>query len=333
MKPLKDIPLSVLDLSPILVGGDAADALHRSLDLARHVEQLGFHRFWLAEHHSMPGIASAATAVVIGYVAGGTSTIRVGAGGIMLPNHPPMVVAEQFGTLESLYPGRIDLGLGRAPGSNQATARALRREISDDGSEFPRQLNELRAFFQPSAAHAQVRAVPGEGLNVPIWLLGSSGYSAQLAGHLGLPFAFAGQFAPDYMLTALQLYRHTFTPSAVLDKPYAMVGVNVFAADSEGEAQRLATSQQQMHLSLVRGTPGKLPPPIDTMDNHWLPHEQISVESMLRASIIGDRDIVAERLQDFLDTTQADEIIIHSMVHDHAARRRSYEIVADVWRG
>src|SRR5690606_18387015 len=199
MKPLKDIPLSVLDLSPILVDGTAADALHRSLSLAQHVEQLGFHRFWLAEHHSMPGIASAATAVVIGHVAGGTSTIRVGAGGIMLPNHPPLVVAEQFGTLESLYPGRIDLGLGRAPGSNQATARALRRDISDDGSEFPRQLNELRAFLQPAAAHAQVRAIPGEGLSIPIWLLGSSNYSAQLAGHLGLPFAFAGQFAPDYM--------------------------------------------------------------------------------------------------------------------------------------
>lgn len=333
MKPLKDIPLSVLDLSPILVDGTAADALHRSLSLAQHVEQLGFHRFWLAEHHSMPGIASAATAVVIGHVAGGTSTIRVGAGGIMLPNHPPLVVAEQFGTLESLYPGRIDLGLGRAPGSNQATARALRRDISDDGSEFPRQLNELRAFLQPAAAHAQVRAIPGEGLNIPIWLLGSSNYSAQLAGHLGLPFAFAGQFAPDYMLMALQLYRQTFKPSAVLDKPYAMVGVNVFAADTLEQAQRLATSQQQMHLSLVRGTPGKLPPPIDTMENHWLPHEQISVESMLRASLIGDRSMVAEHLQDFLDVTQADEIMIHSMIHDHAARLHSYEIVADIWRG
>lgn len=331
MKQLKDIPLSVLDLAPIMVDGTPADAFHRSLDLAQNVERLGYNRFWLAEHHSMPGIASAATSVVIGYVAGGTSTIRVGSGGIMLPNHPPMLIAEQFGTLESLYPGRIDLGLGRAPGSNQATARALRRDIGDDGSEFPRQLNELRAFLQPAAAHAQVRAVPGEGLNIPIWLLGSSGYSAQLAGHLGLPFAFAGQFAPDYMLTALQLYRHTFQPSAVLDKPYAMVGVNVFAAESEEQAQYLATSQQQMHLSLVRGTPGKLPPPIRTMENHWLPHEQISVESMLRASIIGDKDIVRSGLQTFLETTQADEIIINTMIYDHGARVRSYEIVADVW--
>lgn len=332
MKQLKDIPLSVLDLAPILVGGTPADAFHRSLNLAQNAERLGYNRFWLAEHHSMPGIASAATSVVIGYVAGGTSTIRVGSGGIMLPNHPPMLIAEQFGTLESLYPGRIDLGLGRAPGSNQATARALRRDIGDDGSEFPRQLNELRAFLQPAAAHAQVRAVPGEGLDIPIWLLGSSGYSAQLAGHLGLPFAFAGQFAPDYMLAALQLYRHTFKPSDALDKPYAMVGVNVFAAETEEQAQHLATSQQQMHLSLVRGTPGKLPPPITTMDNHWLPHEQISVESMLRASIIGDKAIVKAGLQAFLESTQADEIIINTMVYEHAARVRSYEIVADVWR-
>lgn len=332
MKSLKDIPLSVLDLSPILVDGTPADAFHRSLDLAQHVEKRGYNRYWLAEHHSMPGIASAATSVVIGYVAGGTSTIRVGSGGIMLPNHAPLVIAEQFGTLESLYPGRIDLGLGRAPGSNQATARALRREISDDGSEFPRQLNELRAFLQPAAEAAAIQAVPGAGLNIPIWLLGSSSYSAQLAGHLGLPFAFAGQFSPDYMLNALQLYRQTFRPSATLDAPYAMVGVNIFAAETEEEAQHLATSQQQMHLSLVRGTPGKLPPPIENMDDAWLPHERISVESMLRASIIGDAAIVKEKLQAFLDMTQADEIIINSMIFDHAKRVRSYEIVADVWQ-
>ena len=329
---LKDIPLSVLDLSPITVDGDAADAFRRSRDLAQRVEQFGYHRIWLAEHHSMPGIASAATAVVIGHVAGATSTIRVGSGGIMLPNHAPLVVAEQFGTLASLYPNRIDLGLGRAPGSNQATARALRREISDDGSEFPRQLNELRGFFQPAHEDAPVQAVPGQGIDVPIWLLGSSSYSAQLAGHLGLPFAFAGQFSPDYMLTALQLYRQNFRPSGTLQKPYAMVGVNVFAADTEEQAQRMATSQQQMHLGLVRGTPGQLPPPIENMDDAWLPHERISVESMLRASIIGDAAIVGEKLQAFLDTTQADEIIIHTMAFDHAARVRSYEIVADVRR-
>lgn len=332
MKSLKNTPLSVLDLSPILVDGTPADAFHRSLDLAQRVEKRGYNRYWLAEHHSMPGIASAATAVVIGYVAGGTSTIRVGSGGIMLPNHAPLVVAEQFGTLESLYPGRIDLGLGRAPGSDQATARALRREISDDGSEFPRQLNELRAFLQPEGNHIRVQAIPGAGMDIPIWLLGSSSYSAQLAGHLGLPFAFAGQFSPDYMLTALQLYRQTFKPSQTLDKPYAMVGVNIFAADTDEEARHLATSQQQMHLGLVRGTPGKLPPPIASMDDAWLPHERASVESMLRASIIGKAATVQEKLQTFLDVTQADEIIINTMIFDHAARVRSYEIVADVWQ-
>jgi luciferase family oxidoreductase group 1 len=332
MKSLKQTPLSVLDLSPIVVGGSAADAFHRSLDLAQHVEKRGYNRYWLAEHHSMPGIASAATSVVIGYVAGGTSKIRVGSGGIMLPNHAPLVIAEQFGTLASLYPGRIDLGLGRAPGSNQATARALRREISDDGSEFPRQLNELRVFLQPVSSEAQVQAIPGEGLDIPIWLLGSSSYSAQLAGQLGLPFAFAGQFSPDYMLTALQLYRQSFRASEALAAPYAMVGVNVFAAPTDDEALHLATSQQQMHLSLVRGRPGKLPPPIDNMDESWLPHERMSVESMLRASIVGNPDTVKTKLQDFLETTQADEIIINTMVYDHAARVRSYEIVADVWQ-
>jgi luciferase family oxidoreductase group 1 len=332
MKSLKNTPLSVLDLSPIVVDGSAADAFHRSLDLAQHAEKRGYNRYWLAEHHSMPGIASAATSVVIGYVAGGTSTIRVGSGGIMLPNHAPLVIAEQFGTLASLYPGRIDLGLGRAPGSNQATARALRRDISDDGSEFPRQLNELRAFLQPAGNETQVQAVPGAGLDIPIWLLGSSSYSAQLAGHLGLPFAFAGQFSPDYMLTALQLYRETFRPSAALSAPYAMVGVNVFAAPTDDEALYLATSQQQMHLGLVRGRPGKLPPPVESMEDSWLPHERVSVESMLRASIIGNPASVKEKLQAFLDTTQADEIIINTMVYDHAARVRSYDIVADVWQ-
>ncbi|HWT71436.1 MAG TPA: LLM class flavin-dependent oxidoreductase [Oxalicibacterium sp.] len=332
MKLLKNTPLSVLDLSPIVAGGTAADALRHTLDLARHAERRGYQRYWVAEHHSMPGIASAATAVVIGHVAGGTSSIRVGSGGIMLPNHPPLVIAEQFGTLASLYPGRIDLGLGRAPGSNQATARALRREISDDGSEFPRQLNELRVFLQPASPEAQVQAVPGQGIDIPIWLLGSSSYSAQLAAHLGLPFAFAGQFSPDYMMTALQLYRDTFRPSETLSAPYAMVGVNVFAAPTDEEALHLATSQQQMHLSLVRGRPGKLPPPVDNMDDAWLPHERAAVESMLRASIIGNPSSVKSKLQAFLDTTQADEIIINTMVYDHAARVRSYDIVADVWQ-
>ncbi|HZW22561.1 LLM class flavin-dependent oxidoreductase, partial [Noviherbaspirillum sp.] len=256
MKQLKDIPLSILDLAPVLQGGTAADAFRRSLDLAQHAERWGYRRYWLAEHHGMPGIASAATAVVIGHVAAGTSTIRVGAGGIMLPNHAPLVIAEQFGTLESLFPGRIDLGLGRAPGSNQLTARALRRSLHAGAEEFPQQLAELRAYFKPRGDGPRVRAVPGEGLEVPIWLLGSSDYSAQLAGHLGLPFAFAGQFSPAYLQAALQLYRQCFQPSDVLDKPYAMVGLNVVAADSEREARHLLTTHQQMHVNLIRGVPG-----------------------------------------------------------------------------
>jgi luciferase family oxidoreductase group 1 len=333
MKLLKDIPLSVLDLAPILENGTPADALRRSLDLARHVEKLGYQRFWLAEHHGMPGIASAATSVVMAHVAGGTSTIRVGSGGIMLPNHAPLVIAEQFGTLESLYPGRIDLGLGRAPGSDHATARALRRNLRTEGGEFPEQLAELRAYLEARPHRSGVRAIPGEGMDIPVWLLGSSDFSAQLAGHLGLPFAFAGQFAPAYMQAALTLYRQRFQPSRVLAKPYAMVGVNVFAADTEEEARYLATSQQQMHLHLVRGDPGPLLPPVKNMDELWLPHEKAAVESALRASIIGDRAMVQEQLQAFVTATGADELIVHTMIYDHAARRRSYEILAEAWRG
>jgi luciferase family oxidoreductase group 1 len=332
MKQLKDIPLSVLDLAPIQENGTPADAFRRALDLAQHAEQWGFNRVWLAEHHGMPAIASAATAVVIGYIAGGTSTIRVGSGGIMLPNHAPLVIAEQFGTLESLYAGRIDLGLGRAPGSNQATARALRRRLESDGDEFPEQLAELRAYLQTRPHRAGVRAIPGEGLKIPIWLLGSSDFSAQLAGHLGLPFAFAGQFAPAYMQMALELYRQRFRPSDDLDAPYAMVGVNVFAADTEEEARRLSTSHQQMHLNLARGIPGQLPPPVDSMEGLWLPLEKVSVESSLRASIIGTPAMVKQQLQAFLDETHANELIINSMIFDHAARLRSYQIVAEAWR-
>ncbi|OGB20544.1 MAG: luciferase [Burkholderiales bacterium RIFCSPLOWO2_02_FULL_57_36] len=326
-----NIPFSILDLAPIQVNGTPADALHRTLDLAQHAEKWGYHRYWLAEHHSMPGIASAATSVVIGYVAGGTSTMRVGSGGIMLSNHAPLVIAEQFGTLESLYPGRIDLGLGRAPGSNQATAHALRRNLQNPGEEFPEQLAELRSYLQPRIGDAPVRAIPGEGLKIPIWLLGSSDFSAQLAGYLGLPFAFAGQFSPAYMLKALALYRQRFEPSDVLDAPYAMVGVNVFAADTEQEARYISTSQQQMHLNLQRGIPGQMPPPVDSMEGLWQPHEKASVEATLRASIIGDPAMVKQQLQAFIDTTQANELIINSMIFDHTARLRSYEIVADVW--
>ncbi len=331
MKRLKDLPLSILDLSPIPAGATATEALRRTRDLAQHAERWGFHRFWVAEHHGMPGIASAATAVVIGDVAGATSTIRVGSGGIMLPNHAPLVIAEQFGTLESLYPGRIDLGLGRAPGASQAVARALRRRLAQE-DDFPELLAELRGYFHPRSAGG-IRAIPGEGLALPIWLLGSSDYSAQLAGHLGLPFAFAGQFSPAYLQAALALYRHRFQPSATLDRPYAMVGVNVFAADSEEQARFLLTSHQQAHLNLLRGTPGQLPPPVKSMDGLWLPHEQASVESTLRASIVGDPATVKQGLQAFLDQTGADELIINSMMYDHAARLRSYEIVAQARAG
>lgn len=330
MKKLSDIPLSVLDLSPIVERNTAADAFHRTLDLAQHAEKWGFNRYWLAEHHGMPGIASAATSVVIGYVAAGTSTIRVGSGGIMLSNHAPLMIAEQFGTLESMYPGRIDLGLGRAPGSDQATARALRRHLQTDGEEFPEQLEELRAFFNPSA-DARVHAIPGEGLQIPIWLLGSSSFSAQLAAHLGLPFAFAGQFSPDYMMTALQLYRQHFKPSDVLDEPYAMVGVNVFAADTDEQAHYLASSQKQMHLGLIRGKPGQMPPPATNMDALWLPQERASVEATLRASVVGSAVTVKDRLQFLLDATQADELIINSAMYEHTERLRSFEIISEVW--
>ena len=332
MKQLKDTPLSILDLAPIRQGGDAADAFRRTLDLAQHAERWGYNRYWLAEHHGMPAIASAATSVVIGYVAAGTSRIRVGSGGIMLPNHAPLVIAEQFGTLESLYPGRIDLGLGRAPGSNQLTARALRRSLHNDGEEFPQQLAELRSYFKPRGDGPRVRAVPGEGLNVQIWLLGSSDFSAQLAGHLGLPFAFAGQFSPAYLQAALNLYRQCFQPSEVLSKPYAMVGLNIFAADTEREARILSTTHQQMHVNLIRGTPSQMPPPVENMDGLWSPMEQASVEGTLRASVIGDPDMVRQQLQAFLDETQADELIINSMIYDHAARLRSYEIAMQATR-
>src|SRR3954468_11969063 len=281
------VPLSVLDLSPILQGGDAALALRNTLDLARHAERWGYRRFWLAEHHNMPGVASAATAVVIGHVAGGTSTIRVGAGGIMLPNHAPLVIAEQFGTLESLYPGRIDLGLGRAPGGDQATARALRRNLGSGGDTFPRDLAELLSYFRKAEPGQAVRAVPGEGLEVPVWLLGSSDFSARLAARLGLPFAFASHFAPDYLLGALALYRRHFTPSEWLSEPHAMVGVNVFAADTDAEARRQFTSVQQAFLNLVRGRPREIPPPVATMDGLWSGPERFHVERMTRCSAVG----------------------------------------------
>ncbi|MDT3425416.1 luciferase family oxidoreductase group 1 [Paenibacillus forsythiae] len=336
MKQLRDIPVSVLDLAPITEEGTAADALRNALDLAQYAERWGYRRYWLAEHHNMPGIASSATSVVIGHVAAGTKSIRVGSGGIMLPNHAPLMIAEQFGTLESLFPGRIDLGLGRAPGSDQPAARAIRRGLGSDGSDFPEQLAELRAYFDPGAADSRppgVRAVPGEGLNIPIWLLGSSGFSARLAGQLGLPFAFASHFAPDYLLPALQLYRASFRPSRALDKPYAMVGLSAVAADTDAEARRLATSSQQQALSLIRGRPGKLKPPADSMDELWSPQEQALVLGRQQYAVIGDKAAVRERMQQILEETQADEWIVTSQIYDHAARLRSYELFAEALAG
>jgi luciferase family oxidoreductase group 1 len=322
------IPLSVLDLSPIVAGATAAQALHNTLDLARHAERLGYHRFWLAEHHNMVGIASAATAVVIGYVAGGTSRIRVGAGGIMLPNHSPLVIAEQFGTLESLYPGRIDLGLGRAPGSDRYAMQALRRDPMA-GDAFPQDVVELQSYFRDADGSQPVRAVPGAGLHVPLWILGSSTFGARLAAMLGLPFAFASHFAPDQMMDALALYRSGFTPSDSLAEPYAMLGVSLVAADTDREAERLATSLQQQFLALQRGRPVQLQPPVDSMEGQWSPMERAQVQHTLREAIVGGPDTVRDRMRAFVARTGADELMITSHIHDHAARVRSYEIVKD----
>lgn len=334
-KLLKDISYSVLDLSPILQGGTASDSFKNTLELARYAEKWGYNRYWLAEHHNMPGIASSATSVVIAHVAAGTSTIRVGSGGIMLPNHAPLVIAEQFGTLESLYPGRIDLGLGRAPGTDQVTASALRRERRSDGQDFPEQLEELRSYFNPEldSKYRSVRAIPGEGLNVPIWLLGSSGYSAQLAGQLGLPFSFASHFSPENTLGALRLYRQSFRPSDTLKEPYAMVGVNVIAAETDDKAQWLATSMQQQFLNLFRNTPSPLLPPIEDMKEKVSEYEKMLLDSRLGSSIIGSPSTIKNKLQQFLDETQADEMIVNAQIFDHFERLRSYEIVSEVFKG
>ena len=319
--------LSVLDLSPIVEGSDAAQSFRNSLSLAQHAERLGYNRFWLAEHHGMPGIASAATSVLIGYVAGGTQTIRVGAGGIMLPNHSPLVIAEQFGTLESLYPGRIDLGLGRAPGSDQLTARALRRNLQTDPDEFPRDVVELMDLMSDQPRQ-HVRAVPGTGLKVPVWILGSSLFGAQLAAMLGLPYAFASHFAPQMMMQAIDLYRSTFKPSAQLDKPYVMLGFNVFAADTDEEAAVLATSMQQAFVNLRSGRPTKLKLPMPGYMKHLGPAEQAMLEGVLSCSAIGSPDTVRQGLRAFIERTQADELMITSQMFDHQARLRSYEITA-----
>ncbi|GGA01804.1 LLM class flavin-dependent oxidoreductase [Dyella caseinilytica] len=319
------IPFSVLDLAPVTEGSTPTHAFANSLDLARWTEQLGYTRYWLAEHHNMPGIASAATAVLIGHIAGGTSRIRVGAGGIMLPNHAPLQVAEQFGTLASLYPGRIDLGLGRAPGTDQPTARALRRYY--EGAEtFPNDVSELLAYFEPATPVQMVRAVPGAGIDVPVWLLGSSLFSAQLAAALGLPFAFASHFAPDAMDEALMLYRRDFKPSARLSRPHAMLGVNVVGAESDHEAKRLFTTQQQSFINLRRGRPGLIPPPIDDIETYWSPTEKYGVERALACAIVGSADTVREGLAAFIERHRPDELMLTANIFDHAKRKRSFEL-------
>jgi luciferase family oxidoreductase group 1 len=321
---------SLLDLAPIIERGDAALAFRYTLDLARHAEQWGYHRYWLAEHHNLPGIASAATSIVIGHVAGGTERIRVGAGGIMLPNHSPLVIAEQFGTLAALYPGRIDLGLGRAPGSDQLTARALRRHLGNSDETFPQDVDELQSYFEPATPDQRLQAVPGAGAKVPLYLLGSSDFSARLAAELGLPFAFASHFAPQYLEVALALYRQNFKPSAELARPHAMVGVGIFAAETDGEAERLATSSQLQFLSMIRGHPGKLPPPVDSMEGRWSAMEEAAVRERMRCAAIGSRETVRRRVQELLDETAADEIIATAQIYDHAARLRSFEIAGEV---
>jgi luciferase family oxidoreductase group 1 len=322
------VALSVLDLSPILEGGNAAGALRNTLELAQHAEALGFRRFWLAEHHNMPGIASAATSVVIGHVAAGTSRIRVGSGGIMLPNHAPLIVAEQFGTLAALFPGRIDLGLGRAPGTDMRTARALRRNLEVSAEEFPQDVVELIGYLRPAQVDQPVRAVPGEGSEVPVWLLGSSLFSAQLAAMLGLPFAFASHFAPDLLEEALAVYRSRFRPSERLERPYAMAGLNVFAAETDAEGQRLFTSLQQQFLRLRRGTPGQLPPPVDDIRAVASPMEMAGVERALACSVVGSPATIRDGLRAFVERTGVDEVMATAMIYDHAARLRSFTLLA-----
>ena len=325
-------PVSILDLAFVPQGRTPADALHNSLDLAQHAEKWGYRRFWLAEHHNMVGIASAATAVVIGYIAGGTKTIHVGSAGIMLPNHAPLVIAEQFGTLASLYPGRIELGLGRAPGTDQHTVRALRRNPNPTADTFPEDVVELRAYFEPADEGQPVQAVPGAGLRVPLWMLGSSLFGAQLAAVLGLPYAFASHFAPAALVPALQAYRENFKPSAQLKEPYAAAGINVFIAETDSEARRLFTSAQQQFANLARGKPGRLQPPLDDIEDYWSPVEKSYVTGALSRSFVGTSEKVREGIQAFVEETGVQELIVVSAIYDHAARLRSYESLSESLR-
>ncbi|WP_043832391.1 LLM class flavin-dependent oxidoreductase [Muricoccus aerilatus] len=324
------IPLSVLDLSPVPEGSDAGQALRNSADLARHADSLGYNRYWMAEHHNMPGIASAATAVALAHVAHGTSRIRIGAGGVMLPNHAPLAIAEQFGTLASLYPGRVDLGLGRAPGSDQVTAHALRRTLQGDVDSFPQDVMELMAYFRPAQPGQRVQAVPGAGLDVPVWILGSSTYGAQLAAALGLPYAFASHFAPGSMEEAMAIYRERFRPSGHLERPYVMLGVNVHAAETDAAARLLFSSHQQAFVNLRSGRPGKLPAPQEGFFEGLDPYAQAMIRNSLSVSIVGGPDTVRQGLRDLVARTGADELMVTGQIHDHAARKRSFAILAEV---
>ena len=323
---------SILDLAPVALGSTPLDALHNSLDLAQNAERWGYARFWLAEHHNMKGIASAATSVVIGYIAGGTSKIRVGAGGVMLPNHAPLVIAEQFGTLATLYPGRIDLGLGRAPGTDQITAQALRRNLQGSVEDFPRDVVELQHYFKEAEPGQRVTAVPGSGTNVPLWILGSSLFGAQLAATLGLPFGFASHFAPAQMHQAIEIYRERFKPSEELSEPYVMLGFNVCAAESDDEARFLRSSSMQSFINLRKGTPGQLPPPVENFDETMGPQERALIDHIGSCSAVGSRDTVAEEMSKFVEATGAQELMLVSSIFDHQKRLRSFELAADVCR-
>lgn len=333
MSSLQNTKLSILDLAPIADGQAIAESFKHTLDLAQHAERWGYERFWLAEHHNLEGISSAATSVLIGYVAGGTKKIRVGSGGVMLPNHAPLVIAEQFGTLETLYPGRIDLGLGRAPGTDGWTMRALRRDMSGKELEFADLVQELQYYFAPAQTGQKVRAIPGAGIPVPLWLLGSSLYSAQLAALLGLPYAFAGHFAPEMMEQALEIYQRGFQPSNVLDKPYAMLGVQVIAADTDAQAERLATTNYQRFLGIIRNQRVNLRPPVDSMDDIWSPAEKEAVLSKLRLAVIGGPNKVRAGLEKIISNTGVQELMIVSDAYSHADRLRSFELIADLKRG
>ena len=326
------IPYSILDLSPIPQGFTATDALNNSRDLAQHAEKWGFTRYWMAEHHNMTGNASSATAVALCYVAAGTSTIRIGSGGIMLPNHAPLVIAEQFGTLASLFPGRIELGLGRAPGTDQMTARALRRDLQSSSDQFPQDVQELQFYFDDVQPGQAVKAIPGAGLHVPIWILGSSTYGAQVAAHFGLPYAFASHFAPDSLMQAMHAYKTLFKPSSQQAKPHAGVGVNIVAADTDEQARYLFTTHQQHATRMRRNTRGQLPPPIDDIETFWTPYEKVSVSEQLSCSVVGSLETVRRGLQDLVEKTGADELIMAGQIFDHKARLRSFEIAAQAAR-